>query len=144
MTKYLIALLTIYWLAWLPSAHAGLVVVVNKDNPVASLSTRQVIDLYMGRYTSYPDGRAVNTTDLPDNSPEREDFYRQLVGKSVAQINAYWARLLFTGKAEPPSAKSSSEDVVMYVEGNSNAIAYLHENSVTPGLKVVYRFDDPQ
>ncbi|MGF1706939.1 hypothetical protein [Enterovibrio baiacu] len=118
--------------------------VVNQDNPVESLSTRQVIDLYMGRYTSYPDGRTVNTTDLPDNSQEREDFYQQLVGKSVAQINAYWARLLFTGKAEPPKARSSSEDVVMYVEGNSNAIAYLYENSVTPGLKVVYRFEDPQ
>ncbi|KXF80714.1 hypothetical protein ATN88_07820 [Enterovibrio coralii] len=118
--------------------------VVNQANPVEELSSRQIMDLYMGRYTAYPDGSSVKTTDLPDNSPLREDFYNRLVGKSVAQINAYWARLLFTGKAEPPQAKPSEKDVVDYVRENRNAIAYIMESDVADGLKVVFRFEDPK
>ncbi|PKF50454.1 hypothetical protein AT251_11505 [Enterovibrio nigricans] len=102
------------------------------------------MDLYMGRYTAYPNGATADTTDLPDNSPLREDFYNRLVGKSVAQINAYWARLLFTGKAEPPQAKPSEQDVVNYVRENRSAIAYIKESNLADGLKVVFRFEDPQ
>ncbi|WP_028025539.1 type 2 periplasmic-binding domain-containing protein [Enterovibrio calviensis] len=144
MKRLVLALLTIAWIAWASSARAELVVVVNQDNPVSDLSSRQVIDLYMGRFNAYPDGSSVLTTDLPSDSPVREAFYRQLVGKSVAQINAYWARLLFTGKSEPPQTIPSINDVVDYVKNNKNAIAYIHEAELTQGLKVVYRFEDPQ
>ncbi|MGF1767381.1 hypothetical protein L4D06_08340 [Enterovibrio makurazakiensis] len=144
MKKLVLALLTITWLAWAPSVRAELVVVVNQENPVADLSTRQVVDLYMGRFNAYPDGSEVLTTDLPNNSPVREAFYRQLVGKSVAQINAYWARLLFTGKSEPPQTVPSIDDVIDYVKKNKNAIAYINEAELTQGLKVVYRFENPQ
>ncbi|WP_251879476.1 hypothetical protein [Grimontia kaedaensis] len=98
----------------------------------------------MGRYNSYPNGESANTTDLPEKSKEREYFYRMLVGKSAAQINAYWARLLFTGKSEPPLTVRSSADVIALVKDNKNAIAYINEADLVDGLKVVYRFDDSQ
>ncbi|USH04108.1 hypothetical protein K6Q96_08410 [Grimontia kaedaensis] len=137
-------MLTLIWLAWSPGVRAELVVVVNADNPLSSLSSRQLIDLYMGRYNSYPNGESANTTDLPEKSKEREYFYRMLVGKSAAQINAYWARLLFTGKSEPPLTVRSSADVIALVKDNKNAIAYINEADLVDGLKVVYRFDDSQ
>ncbi|SKA58934.1 hypothetical protein [Enterovibrio nigricans] len=144
MKKLILALLTYLTLFWASTSQAGLVVVVHQDNPIESLSSRQIMDLYMGRYTAYPNGATADTTDLPDNSPLREDFYNRLVGKSVAQINAYWARLLFTGKAEPPQAKPSEQDVVNYVRENRSAIAYIKESNLADGLKVVFRFEDPQ
>ncbi|MDD1780741.1 hypothetical protein LRP49_05935 [Enterovibrio sp. ZSDZ35] len=143
MKRIVLALLTSITLSWASLAQAGLVVVVNQANPVESLSSRQVMDIYMGRFTAYPDGTSADTTDLPDNSPIREDFYNRLVGKSVAQINAYWARLLFTGKAEPPEAKPSEQAVVNYVLENRHAIAYIRESDLADGLKVVFRFEDP-
>lgn len=144
MKKFLLALLTLFWLAWGEPARAELVVVVSQDNPVSELSSKQLVDIYMGRYTAYPDGRAAYTADLPEDSPIREEFYRQLVGKSVAQVNAYWARLLFAGKSEPPQSQSSSKDVIDYLKGNNNAIAYLNESELVDGLKVVYRFENSQ
>ncbi|WP_241823970.1 hypothetical protein [Enterovibrio norvegicus] len=144
MKILVLAMLTIISLAWIPASRAELVVVVNQENPLANLSSRQLIDLYMGRSSHYPDGMMVLTTDLPDSSPEREAFYRQLVGKSAAQINAYWARLLFAGKSEPPYTISSTENAADYVKNNKNAIAYINEAELSQGLKVVYRFEDSQ
>ncbi|NGN96741.1 hypothetical protein G5S52_03445 [Grimontia sp. S25] len=118
--------------------------VVNAENPLSALSSRQLVDLYMGRYNSYPNGESADTTDLPERSQERELFYRMLVGKSAAQVNAYWARLLFTGKSEPPQTVGSSDDVIALVRDNKNAIAYINEADLVDGLKVVYRFEDSQ
>ncbi|WP_235956077.1 hypothetical protein [Grimontia sedimenti] len=144
MKKFVLALLTLTWLAWSPGARAELVVVVNAENPLSALSSRQLVDLYMGRYNSYPNGESADTTDLPERSQERELFYRMLVGKSAAQVNAYWARLLFTGKSEPPQTVGSSDDVIALVRDNKNAIAYINEADLVDGLKVVYRFEDSQ
>ncbi len=144
MKRFVFAILTLIWLAWSPGVRAELVVVVNAENPLSSLSSRQLIDLYMGRYNSYPNGESANTTDLPEKSKEREYFYRMLVGKSAAQINAYWARLLFTGKSEPPQTVRSSADVIALVKDNKNAIAYINEADLVDGLKVVYRFENTQ
>ncbi|AMG32223.2 hypothetical protein AL542_16685 [Grimontia hollisae] len=132
------------WLAWASQLHAELVVVVNEQNPISSLSSRQLIDLYMGRYDSYPNGVIANTVDWPERSQEREMFYRQLVNKSTAQVNAYWARLLFTGKSEPPLTVASAGDIINFVKKNINAIAYLNETDLVDGLKVVYRFENTQ
>lgn len=144
MKSALFIILTLISLAWHPTSQAGLIVVVHKSNPVDALSSREVLDIYMGRFNSYPDGNSVDTTDHPQDSQIREDFYDRLVGKSIPQVNAYWARLLFTGKAEPPLTQSSALDVVQYVQGNTNAIAYLYDTTLSDNLKVVFRFEDPR
>lgn len=144
MKKIVLVLLTMTWLTWALPTRAGLVVVVNEQNPVSSLSSRQLIGLYMGRYNSYPNGITASTTDWPERSQEREMFYRKLVGKSAAQINAYWARLLFAGKSEPPIIVATPKKLIDFVKENKNAIAYLNEADVVDGLKVVYRFENTQ
>lgn len=144
MKTILSALLILLCLTWHPSIHAGLIVVVHKDNPVNALSSRQITDIYMGRSKAYPNGRAADTSDHPKNSQIKKDFYARLLGKSIAQVNAYWARLLFTGKAEPPTTKPSKEDVVRFVLNNENAIAYLYDTTPNDNLKVVYTFENSQ
>ena len=120
---------------------AGIVVVVNKDNPVSDLSKREIIDLYMGRNLYFPDGKLALRLDHPPTSYERETFYQQLVKKSVAQVNAYWAKLLFTGKASPPMLMENSEQLLDTVRNNRNAIGYMDEVNLDKSVKVVGRVD---
>ena len=69
----------------------------------------------------------------------RSSFYRKLVDKSVAEINAYWARLLFTGRATPPRVLSSDPLVVKSVRENLDAVAYVDSKNLDGKVKVVYR-----
>lgn len=120
---------------------AGIVVIVNKENTVTELSKREIIDLYMGRNLYFPDGKLALRLDHPPTSEEREQFYQSLVKKTVAQVNAYWAKLLFTGRATPPMLMGNSDQVLDTIRNNRNAIGYIDEADLDQSVKVVGRVD---
>ncbi|MYM63658.1 hypothetical protein [Pseudomaricurvus sp. HS19] len=114
-------------------------VVVNPHNPVPALSRGEVIDLYMGRLRQFPDGQGVAPVDYVAELPIKTAFYYQLTRRSLAQINAYWARLLFNGSARPPLQAESARDVIKAVATDRAAIGYIYANEVTDSVKVVAR-----
>lgn len=131
--------LLILSLAFTLPAQAEIVVIVNPANPLSTLTREQLIDIYMGRSAHFPSGRTTWPIDLPDKSPIRSDYYDKLVNKSVAQINAFWARLMFSGRATPPHVLADPLSVTQQVERNPDAIAYIDSKDVTDKVKVVYR-----
>ena len=124
-----------------PGAMAEILVIVNTDNPTTELSSRQIVDLYMGRNQSFPNGESAFPLDLSPDSSLRGQFYRSLTDKSVAQVNAYWARLLFTGRATPPRVMADSPTVMRAVRENRGAIGYIDSADLEQGVKVVGRVD---
>jgi hypothetical protein len=132
-------LVVILMLATCRPARAETVVIVNPGNPVASLSRDQVVDIYLGRQLNFSNGNTALPIDLPPDAALRSGFYRGLVGKSVAQINAYWARLLFTGRATPPRVLSGVPAILKSVRENRDAIAYVNSDDVDGKVKIVFR-----
>jgi len=126
-------------IATLPLNAQELVVIVNSTNQTTELTHRQLVNLYMGRTQNYPDGTLALPVDQAPDSKARETFYKTLVGKSVAEVNAYWARLLFTGRASPPRSLTDSETVLQVVRENRNAIGYIESKYVDDTVKVVGR-----
>ena len=123
------------------AGHADILVIANPQSDVAALSRQQVVDIYMGRTSSFPNGRTAIAFDLKGEQPLRTTFYQQLVGKSVAQINAYWARLLFTGSATPPLALKDSAMMLHMVQENRDAIGYVDSAEATGKMKVMFRLE---
>lgn len=119
--------------------QAEIVLIVHPSNTVEQLSQREIVDLYMGRTQHFAGGSLVLRLDLPPDSPARKEFYQTLVNRSVAQVNAYWARLLFTGRASPPQVVDDSAAVLEAVRSNANAIGYLDSAEVDDTVKVVGR-----
>ena len=126
----------------LASDVVDIVVVVHKDNPVESLTRNDVVNLYMGRRRSFAKGYPAIPLDHASDSNVRREYYRRLVGKSVAQMNAYWARLLFTGRTTPPHVFADSSSILNAVKSNPGALAYLPSGDVGEGVKVVFRLGD--
>lgn len=116
----------------------SLVVVVNAANPIQSLSKKEVIDIYMGRFKTFPDGQPVAPIDFPSGSEEKKSFYQQLVSKDERKIKAYWSRLLFSGRATPPIQADSKQQVLESL--NDQALAYVPAKEVTQEMKIVYQF----
>lgn len=113
--------------------------IVNQQNSTAELSQRELVDLYMGKNQSFPGGGPVTPIDQMSDSTIRERFYKTLVNKSVAQVNAYWARLLFTGRVKPPKAVANSEEVLLMVQNNPRAIGYIDSDHLDASVKEVFR-----
>lgn len=129
----MVLLLGISPVAW---SESTLLVIVNANNPVSAVSKVALIDLFMGKYVAFPNDEPAVPLDL--ESPWREAFYRGLTGRPISQINAYWARLRFTGRASPPEQLGSPEQVVHRVSQQEAAIGYVPAMELPDSVKVVF------
>lgn len=121
------------------AAQAGeLVVIVHPNSGVKQLSKAEVINIFMGRQRKLPSGATALTVDLNKPSAEKKNFYAQLIGKELTEINSYWARLIFSGQGSPPRQAETAEEVLEIVENNKGAIGYLQRNQITPHVRIVY------
>jgi ABC-type phosphate transport system substrate-binding protein len=123
--RQLVFLVFILLLTEVSEVCADIVVIVNEKNPVTSLSRSQVVDLYMGKRINFPTGEPALPIDQAAGSRLRQQYYQALVGKTEAKINAYWARLLFSGIASPPRVLPTPEAAIQIVRENVAAIAYV-------------------
>ncbi|MEC4087741.1 hypothetical protein [Pseudoalteromonas rubra] len=121
-------------------ANDPLVVIVHKDNPNQQISQHQLVDLYMGKYTAFPDGTLANVLDYEQGHPLRTIFLTSLTGRPINQINAYWSQVKFSGKASFPQAYQSIDAILEEVASTPDAIGYVPATAVTEDVKVVYRF----
>lgn len=119
-------------------ALADLVVVVNARNPIAVMSRQEVINLFFGRLGQFANGLEAEPVDLADHHPQRALFYQLLVGKDLAEINAYWARLAFSGRHGAPLKLAAPDDVVRWVATHSGGIGFVDSSRVDGRLKVVF------
>ena len=122
-------------------ARRGLVVIVNPASGVTALQASDAVNIFMGRYRKLPSGIVAFPIDIGDRSPEREQFYRQLVRKDLAEIDAYWARLVFSGQTSPPLQVPDGKTAVQLVAGNRAAIAYVDRSVVDDRVKIVLELD---
>tara|TARA_R110001592_G_scaffold165658_1_gene400143 strand:+ start:43 stop:471 length:429 start_codon:yes stop_codon:yes gene_type:complete len=120
---------------------AEVIVVANKDNQMRMLTKKQVIDIYMGRTSLFPNGEAALPLDQNSNSLIRKIFYQNLVNKTVNEINAYWARLLFSGRATPPRMVETASSVIDIIKNNKSALGYIQLEDLTNDVQVISHVD---
>jgi ABC-type phosphate transport system substrate-binding protein len=113
------------------------VAVVSSKNSVTSLTTAQVADIFLGKSSRFPDGTQAMPIDQPEDSPVRDRFYAQVTGKSAAQVKAYWSKIIFTGRGQPPVQASNGAEVKKMIAQNPSAIGYIEPALVDDSVRVV-------
>lgn len=113
-------------------------VVVNANNPVASISKEELAKLFLKKSASWQSGQSVAAVELPMSAKAREAFARDVLGKSMSQLKAYWQQMIFSGRDVPLPEKPSDADVLAFVRANPNAIGYVSPGAdLGRGVKVV-------
>ncbi|WP_413113226.1 hypothetical protein [Thaumasiovibrio sp. DFM-14] len=110
---------------------------MNADIP--ALTESKVRMLYKGKTKKVGGSIKIVLVDMPKNSILREEFYSQLLGKSVAQMSGYWASLSFSGKGTPPDELSSEDikDILEWLNENPNGVAYAPIEKVPEGANIL-------
>ena len=101
---------------------AEIVIIGNIQNTQQQLTQLQVQDIFMGRTRAFPGGKFALPFDQLDL---REEFYQKLTDRPIAQINAYWARLMFSGQTSPPTKLPDDQSMIKMVQENEGAIGYI-------------------
>lgn len=126
------------WLLPCVAAAGELVVVANAASGVGRLSREQVVNIFLGRFRQFSSGLPAEPIDQPDGSPQKTQFYRLLVDKEVAEINAYWARLVFSGRTPPPLKAENPGEVLRLLASRRGGIAYVERSLVDQRLTIVF------
>ena len=121
------------------TAAADVVVIVNRDNPITTLSKEDAKRIYLGKDKSFPNGEKVRAADQAEGNAARDKFYAAVVEKTDAQIKAYWSQLIFTGKGTPPDMIGGDSAVKKWVAEHKSGIGYVDASAVDGSVKVLMR-----
>ncbi|MCX2524048.1 hypothetical protein [Larsenimonas rhizosphaerae] len=116
-------------------ARADIAVIANPDSDILTLERDDIVNIYMGRYNRLPRGELALPIDL---APLRARFYRALVQRELAEINGWWARLVFSGRGSPPHQVSEEATVFELVDHNPNALGYIDAADLRPATRVIF------
>ncbi|MDP2715204.1 phosphate ABC transporter substrate-binding protein [Rheinheimera sp.] len=118
------------------AVNAAIAVVVHPSNQ-ASLTQEDLVRLYTGKLSAFPNGSSAVPVNLADSAALRSEFDQKALGRSSSQVKAFWSKLVFTGKGTPPKEVSSDNEVLTLVANNPNIIGYVEAGAVTPDVKVI-------
>lgn len=118
-------------------AAAEVVAVVSAKSQITTLTRHQVADIFLGKATRFPDGRLAAPIDQAEGSAARDEFYLAFAGKSPAQLNAHWSKLVFTGRGRPPPVAAGLAALKRRLAENPHAIGYIEEGLVDDSMKKV-------
>jgi ABC-type phosphate transport system substrate-binding protein len=124
-------------LGYASSVRSELVVVGHKSLNVNSMTKKKVVDIYMGRRSLLLNDEKIIPLDQTESSVLKKDFYEKLVNRSVHEIDAYWARLIFSGRAKPPQVADGDKHVIDKIVKNPLMIGYIDSSHLTKELKVL-------
>jgi hypothetical protein len=118
-------------------ASADVVAVVSSKSSITTLSKNQVMELFLGKRTRFPDGSSAVPIDQTEGSVARDEFYSRFADMSPAQVKAYWSKIIFTGRGQPPRAAADGVEAKKLVIANLSAISYIDRSLVDSSLRVV-------
>lgn len=120
-------------------SFADVVVVVSAKSPVSSLTPLQIAKIFLGKLANFPgDGVAV-PLDQAEGSAIKNEFYARVAGKDSAQLNAYWAKIIFAGDGQPPTVLAGDAAVKRAIASNPQAIGYIDESAVDNTVRVLLK-----
>ncbi|MYM24890.1 phosphate ABC transporter substrate-binding protein [Duganella sp. FT135W] len=119
------------------ASAAEFVVVVSAKNPVATLRAEQVAAIFLGQTGRFPGGEEATPLDLPVGSPLRDEFYNKVAARTPALMKAYWTKMVFTGRGQPPRELPNSAAVRRMVAENPAMIAYIDRSALDASVKTI-------
>ena len=118
------------------TAAAELVIIVHPENPIASLTKIEVKKIFLLKTKGFSDGSIAKPVEL-DKGPTRSEFLKTILQKEESKLSSYRARLMFSGKANPPQKFSNPASLIKVIASNKNAIGFIDIDSITDSVKII-------
>lgn len=115
-------------------------VIVNPKVNIAALTKTDLADIFLKKIGSYSKDEKLTPIDQKPNEV-RTHFYEKILGKSDAEMKAYWSREIFTGHAYPPHSEEGDLSVKESVSNNPTYVGYIDSTVVDEKVKVVAHVD---
>lgn len=127
--------LTVFVLNSMPAA-AEVIVIANKDVTTGSIDRASLSDIFLGKKTLWDKNSKIVLSVLK-NGAIHDQFLNIYIGKTSAQFQSYWNKILFTGAGTPPTAFKTEKELVDFVAKTKGAIGYIDSTTGHDNVKVL-------
>lgn len=118
-------------------AAADIAVIVNPSAGVDAASKEEIARLFLSKSTNIK-GVSLTPIDQAEGTATRDAFYQKVGDKTASQLNAYWSRLIFTGKGQPPETVADDAEAIQTVSEDPGSIGYVDAAAVNSSVKVIF------
>lgn len=116
-------------------AQEAIAVIVNRSNPIDSLTAADLRRLYLGTATIFPSRERVVLFEQADL---RDSFYRTVLNMSGDRVKRHWIGIVFAGSgATPPKSVTDAKELRDFVKHRRGAIGFVDARAVDPSVKVL-------
>jgi len=126
-------------LIFVSQSIAGVSVIVHPENN-STFSKKIIKKIFLGKSKNFDNGKVILLLSPKTGSSASNEFNKAILKKTASQINAYWSKMIFTGKGTPPQEIESVSEIISAIAENKDAIAFIDAGSVTDAVKVVATF----
>lgn len=121
-----------------PVACAHLAVVVNRSNPLSTLSRGELLAIFRGEKPIWPHGRRITLALREPGQPERAAALRQIYGMSEADLTRHFLHQTFTGgSAAGPRSLATADGVKRFIFNVPGAIGLIRLADVDGTVKTI-------
>jgi ABC-type phosphate transport system substrate-binding protein len=121
------------------AANPDVVVVVNKANPVHSLTRDELRPMFQTVKTQWPDGARIAPYNLPDVDGTRRTFDAAVLELDPDRVARYWIDRKIRGGERPPVKMPTAAAIVRAVAATAGGIGYVPEGELNATVKIVAR-----
>lgn len=115
---------------------ADIILITNNDNPVSSLSEKDVKQIFLGKKTSWDNGAAIHAFTQKDQQ-NTELFTQKYLKKSSQQFSMYWKKAIFTGKGTPLPEVTNDPDMKKIIAAQKGSLGYILDSELDNSVKRV-------
>jgi ABC-type phosphate transport system substrate-binding protein len=120
------------------STQAEIVVVMSAKSNITNLSKETVAAIFLDKISTLSDGNQAVPIEQNEDQEAYKEFHRIVTEKSGSQLNAYWAKMIFSGKGNPPRVVANNAEVLKIIAANPMMIGYLEKSAVNRTVRVVF------
>jgi hypothetical protein len=121
-----------------PSFADDYVVIVNKANPVDSISVADLRKMFLGEKATWANGTKVMALTPGPDRPEYPPAIKRATGMSVPDFKRYFIQLSFLGKSvPPPRVLDTPAAIARFVSTSPGAISCIPAADAGAGVKAL-------
>lgn len=114
----------------------SLAVIVSKDSTIDIITKKELSKIFLVKTKRLPNGEKSIVIEST-NKEYQSKFYKSISSKNEKQLKKYWAKMIFTGRGQPPKKMNSINELILFIKNNKNAISYIPFNYVNSDVKTV-------
>lgn len=113
--------------SYIAYASTGIVIIVNKDNPVSELSISESKLYWLRKIKKrWPDiNKNIKPVDRKSSGAEQQHFYKKVLNMSAGDVETYFTQKQYENAEKPQDKFSSDKQILDFVSEEIGAIGYV-------------------